>query len=313
METPEEIAKRRSKNRVNARRSRERKRVMLDTLQQDHWQLHQENKQIKLENDELRGVIQTIKKMQRGDTDMPTAAVSGNGNLSTPINPPKKPPTSDPTTSSTSFTYTQSTAGDAKPSSSSVQSDAFSLQGNTILEALVQQALAQRASSQQNQESSQVQQSPLEQLGTLYAAAAGTNQILAHLLLAKAATVPSSSSAFSQPVQSSATPLIDSTLATMLLLQQQMTNQGLPTHDIGAVRPPPTSWGAPTGQPSLPVEHQSHTEALIGPPTYLHGDRKGETVAPMSHQKSTGTTMGYDDTARGNGLETLLEAIGTQN
>jgi hypothetical protein len=63
-ECDEDIAKRRSKNRVNARRSRERKRLMLDTLQQEHWQLHQENKRVKTDNDKLREAITTIKSLQ---------------------------------------------------------------------------------------------------------------------------------------------------------------------------------------------------------------------------------------------------------
>lgn len=61
----EDVAKRRNKNRVNARRSRERKRVALDTLQQMHWKLHQENKRVKVENDKIRQAIASIKGFQR--------------------------------------------------------------------------------------------------------------------------------------------------------------------------------------------------------------------------------------------------------
>jgi hypothetical protein len=56
------LARRRSKNRVNARLSRERKRLVLDTLQQQHWQLHQENLRVKDENDKIREAISSIKK-----------------------------------------------------------------------------------------------------------------------------------------------------------------------------------------------------------------------------------------------------------
>jgi hypothetical protein len=69
-----DIAKRRGKNRVNARRSRERKRVMLDTLQQEHWQLHQENKMIKSDNEKLREAIDTIKSLRRRNEAAPAQA-----------------------------------------------------------------------------------------------------------------------------------------------------------------------------------------------------------------------------------------------
>ena len=66
---PDDKAKRRSKNRVNARRSRERKRLMMDTLQQEHWKLHVENKRIIMDNDKLRQAIATIKALRgKGNT-----------------------------------------------------------------------------------------------------------------------------------------------------------------------------------------------------------------------------------------------------
>jgi bZIP transcription factor len=68
---PDDKAKRRSKNRVNARRSRERKRLMMDTLQQEHWKLHVENKRIIMDNDKLRQAIATIKALRgKGSTEV---------------------------------------------------------------------------------------------------------------------------------------------------------------------------------------------------------------------------------------------------
>ena len=64
-ENEEDVATRRRKNRVNAQRSRERKRLVLDTLQQEHWQLHQENKRMKTENDQLREAIAAVKSAQK--------------------------------------------------------------------------------------------------------------------------------------------------------------------------------------------------------------------------------------------------------
>jgi hypothetical protein len=55
------LARRRSKNRVNARLSRERKRLVLNTLQQEYWKLHQENMRVKGENDKIREAISSIK------------------------------------------------------------------------------------------------------------------------------------------------------------------------------------------------------------------------------------------------------------
>lgn len=73
----EDVAKRRSKNRVNARRSRERKRLILDTLQQEHWQLHQENKRVTDENEQLREAIHTIKSLQsKSNPALPATATS---------------------------------------------------------------------------------------------------------------------------------------------------------------------------------------------------------------------------------------------
>ena len=69
--SPEDVAKRRSKNRVNARRSRERKRLLMDTLQQEHWKLHQENKRIILENEKLRQTIAAVKLLRAKGTPMP--------------------------------------------------------------------------------------------------------------------------------------------------------------------------------------------------------------------------------------------------
>lgn len=74
---PEDIAKRRSKNRINARRSRERKRLMMDTLQQEHWKLHQENKRFRMENDKMREAIAVIKAVQaRGGSTLSAAPVA---------------------------------------------------------------------------------------------------------------------------------------------------------------------------------------------------------------------------------------------
>ena len=64
----ENVVKRRSKNRVNARRSRERKRLLLDALQQEHFQLHQENKRIKMENQNLRESILLMKSLTNNNT-----------------------------------------------------------------------------------------------------------------------------------------------------------------------------------------------------------------------------------------------------
>lgn len=79
-----DVAKRRSKNRVNARRSRERKRLMLDTLQQEHWQLHQENKRIKMDNDKLREAIETIKALQGGNS-LPQQSIYSHTNKMAPM------------------------------------------------------------------------------------------------------------------------------------------------------------------------------------------------------------------------------------
>ena len=73
-ESEENVAKRRSKNRVNARRSRERKRLMLDALQNDHWKLHQDNKRIKTENMNLRKAIDAVKALKENQAAFSTSS-----------------------------------------------------------------------------------------------------------------------------------------------------------------------------------------------------------------------------------------------
>jgi hypothetical protein len=82
-----DVAKRRSKNRVNARRSRERKRLMLDTLQQEHWQLHQENKRIRMDNDKLREAIETIRALQGGNSLQQQSIYCNNNNNNNKMGP----------------------------------------------------------------------------------------------------------------------------------------------------------------------------------------------------------------------------------
>lgn len=68
-DSEEDIERRRSKNRVNAKRSRERKRLVLDTLQQDYWKLQQANKRIKTDNEKLREAIKALKDMKARKID----------------------------------------------------------------------------------------------------------------------------------------------------------------------------------------------------------------------------------------------------
>lgn len=67
-----DVANRRSKNRVNARRSRELKKHVLDNLQQSHWKLHQENRRLKVENDKIREAIGSIKALHQLEKAPPT-------------------------------------------------------------------------------------------------------------------------------------------------------------------------------------------------------------------------------------------------
>jgi hypothetical protein len=88
----EDVAKRRSKNRVNARRSRERKRLMLDTLQQEHWQLHQENQRIKGENTKLHEAMNTIKSLRRKKAvSQPLSTATGSTRRPQGFQPPAVP------------------------------------------------------------------------------------------------------------------------------------------------------------------------------------------------------------------------------
>ena len=67
--TPLLLNFRRSKNRVNARRSRERKKLMLDTLQQEHWRLHQKKQKIQGENTKLKQAIGTLQSLLNSNDD----------------------------------------------------------------------------------------------------------------------------------------------------------------------------------------------------------------------------------------------------
>ena len=132
-DSEEDIERRRSKNRVNAKRSRERKRLVLDTLQQDYWKLQQANKRIKGDNEKLREAIKTLKDLKANKTD-PKQAASPSVSTSLPAMLGVASPTLQPGAAAA--------AAAVKASPPSAATSAAPL-ANPIVELLAQQLLLQ--------------------------------------------------------------------------------------------------------------------------------------------------------------------------
>jgi hypothetical protein len=136
-EPEEDVARRRSKNRVNAKRSRERKRLVLDTLQQDYWRLQQANKKMKTDNGKLRDAINSLEALKQTNHSPPS--------------PPPLPPAALVQQASVASSFgvspTVPTTGGTVAQTASVPSNPAR---NPFVELLAQQILLQESQARMN-------------------------------------------------------------------------------------------------------------------------------------------------------------------